>query len=122
MKKIIAFSLIAIGFSFTANAQKKVVAPSATVAQTPTAPTKASEEAATKDVATLSKVVTLTEAEKKTYFGLFEYKHRALSVNPSEEAKKSIYNSIEMKLRAGLSPAQMAKLDANKKTLHTLTH
>lgn len=120
MKKIIALSIIALGLGFTANAQKKVTAPSATVSQVPTAPTKATEDAATKDVATLNKVVPLTEAEKKTYHGLFEYKHRALSANPNAEAKKTLSQSIEMKLRAGLSPAQMAKLDANKRVLQTL--
>lgn len=122
MKKLIAFSIIALSLGFTAAAQNRTTSASATVAQVPTAPTKATEEAATKDVAALNKVVPLTEAEKKTYFGLFEYKHRALSVNPTEEGKKTLSQSIDAKLRAGLTPAQMTKLDSNKKVLQTLTH
>jgi hypothetical protein len=121
MKKIIALFIITLGLGFTASAQQKVKVQSATTAM-PTTPTKASESAATTDVATLNKVVPLTDAEKKTYFGLFEYKHRTLSATTTTEGKNTLAQSIDAKLRAGLNPAQMAKLDGNKKVLYTLTH
>ena len=122
MKKIIALMVVMLGFGFTATAQqKKIVRPSVSTAQE--APKDAAvEQAALKDVAALNKVVTLTDAEKVTYKGLFEHKHRQLKANLTDDQKTVLFQSIDAKLRAGLNPAQMAKLDSNKKVLATLTH
>jgi len=121
MKKLIVLFIITLGFSFSAVAQQKAATRPVIATQSNT-PTKATESAATKDVAALTRIIPLTEAEKKTYFGLFEYKHRTLSVTTTAEGKNTLAQTIDAKLRAGLTPDQMAKLDANKKVLHTLTH
>lgn len=121
MKKLIAVFIMALGFSLTATAQQKVTVKSAQTSSN--APkTKATAAAASKDVDALNNVVTLTEVEKKNFLGLFEYKHRALSKNPDAESKKTLSQTIEAKIRASLTPQQIAKLDSNKKVLQSLTN
>lgn len=123
MKKLIALFIITLGFSVTAVAQQKVTVKSTTSSSQPSGPkTKATEAAANKDVAALNGAVALTDIEKKNFFNLFEYKHRALIQNPDAESKKTLAQTIEAKIRASLTPDQLAKLDGNKKLLQTLTH
>ncbi|KGO85634.1 hypothetical protein Q765_15605 [Flavobacterium rivuli WB 3.3-2 = DSM 21788] len=123
MKKIIAILVVMLGFGFTANAQqKRVSVKSPTTGVQAVAKDPVVEQAATKDLTALTKVVTLNDVEKQNFKGLFEYKHRELKKALTPDQKKVLLNSIDAKLRASLTPDQMAKLDANKKTLTQLTN
>jgi len=124
MKKIIALLVVMLGFGFTATAQQKKVvvkSPTATDVRTIT-PDPVVEQAAAKDLTALSKTITLTDVEKQNFKGLFEYKHRELKKTLTADQKKVLLNSIDAKLRASLTPEQMAKLDSNKKVLSQLTN
>ncbi|KGO94337.1 hypothetical protein Q766_05300 [Flavobacterium subsaxonicum WB 4.1-42 = DSM 21790] len=128
MKKIIALFVIMLGFGFTANAQqKKAAVKSAAVASTATPQQTAKaatiEKAAISDVESLNSFIPLKDADRQSLKGLFAYKHELLSdAALSKERKDIVSQTIEAKLRATLSPEQMAKLDQNTKLLNTLTH
>jgi len=121
MKKIIALLVVMLGFGFTATAQQKKFTVKSPTTQ-PTATDPAVVQAAAKDLTALSKTVTLTDVEKQNFKGLFEYKHRELKKALTADQKKVLLNSIDAKLRASLTPGQMAKLDGNKKVLTQLTN
>lgn len=121
MKKIIALLVVMLGFGFTATAQQKsFTVKSPTTQATPTDPEVA--KAAAKDLTALTNVVALNAVEKQNFKGLFEYKHSELKKPLTADKKKVLLNSIDAKLRASLTPEQMAKLDSNKKVLSQLTN
>jgi hypothetical protein len=124
MKKIIALFVIMLGFGFTANAQqKKAAAKPATAAQAQTNSKDAAiQAAAIKDVNALNAYIPLNDADKQSFKGLFEYKHRLWSENLSEERKGLVSQTIDAKIKATLSSEQLTKLEANPKLLNTLTH
>jgi hypothetical protein len=123
MKKIIALMVVMLGFGFTATAQQRIATvKSKTTGAQSVAADPAVVQAAAKDLTALSKTVTLTDVEKQNFKGLFEYKHRELKKALTADQKKVLLGSIDAKLRASLTPEQMAKLDANKKLLTQLTN
>ena len=112
-----------LGFGFTATARQKkftVNSPNTGVQNASADPVV--EQAAAKDLTALTKVITLTDVEKQNFKGLFQYKHRELKKTLTADQKKVLLNSIDAKIRASLTPAQMTKLDANKKVLTQLTN
>jgi len=123
MKKIIALLVVMLGFGFTATAQqKKFTVKSPTTGVQSASADPVVEQAAAKDLTALTKVITLTDVEKQNFKGLFQYKHRELKKTLTADQKKVLLNSIDAKIRASLTPAQMTKLDANKKVLTQLTN
>jgi hypothetical protein len=122
MKKIIALIVVMLGFGFTATAQQRKFTVKSPTTGVQSAADPAVTQAAAKDLTALSKTVTLTDVEKQNFKGLFEYKHRELKKALTADQKKVLLGSIDAKLRASLTPEQMAKLDANKKLLTQLTN
>jgi hypothetical protein len=122
MKKIIALMVVMLGFGFTATAQQRKFTVKSPTTGVQSAADPAVTQAAAKDLTALSKTVTLTDVEKQNFKGLFEYKHRELKKALTADQKKVLLGSIDAKLRASLTPEQMAKLDANKKLLTQLTN
>jgi hypothetical protein len=118
MKKIIALFVLMLGVSFTANAQKNTSAKPATAADSKEATI---QKAAVADTKALHEFVPLTDAQMQSFKGLFEYKYRTLSENLSEERKKVLAETIEMKINATLTPDQVAKLSQNQKLLNQLS-
>ena len=113
MKKIVALVIMMLGFGFTAAAQTAAKPAKAAVASQ-----SSFAEAAKKDVVTLDKAVVLSAAQKQSFQGLFEYKFTQFKeVASSTERKAIISQTIEAKIRATLTPEQMAKLDAKPEVL-----
>ena len=129
MKKIIALSaILTLGLGFTASAQQKKTAKQVVKTAQVALPANDAEvkKAAQQNVNSLNGVVTLTDAEKQMFQGLFETKYRNLQSvakagNKAAE-KEGVAQSIEAKLRATLSADKMAKLDAKPAVLKELTH
>jgi hypothetical protein len=118
MKKIVALVVMMLGFGLTASAQTAVKP-----AKANTATQTSFAESGKKDVVALDKVVTLTEQQKQSFQGLFEYKYRELAlVADSAERKAVVSQTIDAKVRATLTPEQMAKLDAKPEVLKKITH
>lgn len=124
MKKIIALFVIMVGFSFTANAQQKKAAVKTTAATTANVDAKQQkiQADAKADLNALNAVVKLSDADKQSIQGLFEYKYRLHGEGLSQERKDVLSQTIDAKIRATLSADQVAKLDANPKLLKQLTH
>jgi uncharacterized protein YdeI (BOF family) len=122
MKKIITLFIIMLAFGYTANAQqKKAVAPVAA-----TQNQQNNDDAATKaaaDIAALDELVKLTPDQKVTFKGLFEHKHRNLAIpNFSQERKDILAEQIDMKIKATVTPEQLAKLEKNPRLMKRLIH
>ena len=127
MKKIVYLFSIMLACSLTANAQQKkaAVKPAKQEVQQTAATNEASRkiaEAASKDVTALSKVISFTGTQKQDFMGLFEYKHRHLAENLSDERKKVLSQTIEAKINATLTPDQNAKLAKSPQTMKVLVN
>jgi len=115
--------VVMLGLGFTATAQQRTATVKSKTTGAQSVPADpAVVKAAAEDLTALSKTVTLTDVEKQNFRGLFEYKHRELKKTLTADQKKVLLGSIDAKLRASLTPEQMAKLDANKKLLTQLTN
>ena len=125
MKKIIALLVFTLAFSINANAQqKRPVKPAAsttTTAKADDAPTDF-KTAARNDVAALSKVVAFTGTQEQDFYNLFKYKHEVMAADITQERRDNLSMSIEAKLRAGLTPEDMKKLESDPALLKKLTH
>jgi len=122
MKKIIALFVIMLACSFSANAQQKKATPSATTQQTRAELNAASERAAAKDMQALNEFVQLSDEQSNRLRGLFLEKHKMLAQPMSDERKAVLADAIETKLKAALTPDQIAKLEDNAKLMNMLTH
>ncbi|SFQ27949.1 hypothetical protein [Flavobacterium akiainvivens] len=120
MKKIIALFVLMLGVSFTASAQKKAVAKPA---QTKEQRAQAAEiqKGAQADTKALNEFVKLSDDQMVSFRGLFEYKYRNLAEGLSDERKKALAETIEMKINATLTPDQVTKLSQNPTLLNQLT-
>lgn len=119
MKKIITILVVMLAFGFSANAQKKEAKPATqAVAQQK----EDIKQLAMKDVEALGKVIKFTGTQKDDFLGLFEYKHRELANNLSADRKASLSKVIEAKIKASLSPEELAKLEKNPAVLKKLTN
>lgn len=122
MKKIIALFVIMLACSFSANAQQKNASPAATTQQTAAQINSNAEKAAMKDMQALNEFVQLTDAQSSRLKGLFLEKHKQLAQQLSDERKTVLAQAIETKLKAALTPDQIAKLEDNAKLMNMLTH
>lgn len=123
MKKIIALFVIMLACSFSANAQQKKATPAVTTSQQTAAQVNSNaEKAAMKDMQMLNEFVKLTDAQSSRLKGLFLEKHRQLAQQLSDERKTVLAQAIETKLKAALTPDQIAKLEDNAKLMNMLTH
>jgi DNA primase large subunit len=118
MKKIIAVLTLLFAFSVSANAQDKKVTSKTEIAK----PELTIEDLAKRDAEELAKFVGLDSEKIPTYTRLFQKKYKVMS-NPglTKENKTELVSSIEAKLRAGLTPEQIEKLDKNPALLKKLT-
>jgi len=121
MKRIIALFVVMLAFGLNATAQQKKAA-TATTTQANTAKNAAINEAAKKDIATLSEYVKLTADQKLALTSLFEYKHRNFADNISDERKAILADNVAMKIKSSLEPAQVAKIEGNTQLMTILTH
>ena len=127
MKKIIALFIIMLAFGTDAQAQKKKTAATATPAAA-TQQTSLNEEAANaaaKDLKLLSEFIVLTKDQKESFTQLFTYKHRTLlehKDNFSAERRSILAENIESKIKSGVSPDQVAKLEDNPDLMKRLTN
>ena len=123
MKKIIALLVVTLAFSLTATAQqKKATAKKAVVKKELTSEQKI-EQAARKDLNSLTAIVTsLNQTQKDDFYSLFESKHKWLSEDISNDRKAEISKTIHAKIHAGLSPADIEKLERNPTVVRQLTH
>jgi hypothetical protein len=126
MKKIIALFVIMLACGVSANAQQKKNVASATPAVTAQQGNDVNasiRSAAIKDVENLSEFVQLTPEQKTGFKGLFEYKQNLLQKeNLSAERKAVLAQAIEAKIKASLTPDQVAKLEDNPKLLQMLVN
>lgn len=124
MKKIIALFVIMLACSFSANAQQKKASPAvATSQQAATQVNADAEKAAMKDMQALNEFVQLTDAQSSRLKGLFLEKHKTLMGQQlSDDRKNVLAQAIETKLKAALTPDQIAKLEDNAKLMNMLTH
>lgn len=120
MKKIIALFVFMLAFGLTANAQKKQAAQAAPATETANAAELAIKQASSKDLALLMEVVELDTTNKQNLLGLFEWKHRYLAQNLSNERKAIIADTVEAKMKATLTPDQNAKLATSPALLEKL--
>jgi hypothetical protein len=118
MKKILGIALLLCAFTQTSFAQKTDKLKE-TVKVKPQEPKDAMVEAK-KNTVLLGQVVTLTATDEENFTRLFEYKHKILNENVSEERKQELARIIEAKIRATLSYDQMTKLDAKPEVLSKL--
>ena len=79
------------------------------------------EVAGKNDAIELIKYIGLDESKVEIYGRLFAKKHKVLaSEGITTEKKAELSRGIEAKLRAGLTPEQMEKLDKNPELLNRL--
>lgn len=108
-----------LAFGATANAQQKS-ADKATAQQEYAKAKKGFNDAATKDIATLSEFVKLTSDQKVKLQSLFAEKHRMHSENLSNERKAVAKQSIEASFKSALTPDQLSKVEGNTQLMQTL--
>lgn len=72
------------------------------------------------NLAALSEVVPVQGTLSEDLFRLFEYKHKNLNENLSNERKTELAKIIELKLRATLTEAQMQSIEAKPGLLKKL--
>jgi hypothetical protein len=96
MKKIVL--ILSFLFAFTMNAQDKKLKPA---------------DAAKADALELKALVQLTETETYDMTNLFQMKYDMLAIeNISQERKSIMKQTLDAKIRASLTPEQMATLEA----------
>jgi len=121
MKTTIAFLAVLLCFGLTANAQD-AKADTKTVKQQPySAVDDGYRIAAINDVVTLAKYVELTSEQKNQLKEVFIQKHRMFAKSMTNDRKKALSQSLEVKLKSSLEPEQVKKLEGNKELLKTLT-
>lgn len=125
MKKILALLIVTLGLSVSANAQQKAAVK--TTAKKEVAAKKATAtdftKAAANDVAAINKEVTLSATDKTSLQGLFEYKHRELSLAAGNTKQQEvIQQTIDAKLRATLTAEQMKSLEKKPELLKAVTN
>jgi tetrahydrodipicolinate N-succinyltransferase len=114
MKKIIVIASLFLAFSFNASAQEASKAKSVkSVEITP--------ESISKDIANLTKTVTMEESLKKDMNTLLYMRMDALKEVKSEDEKKAIFEMYGKKILGGFTPDQMNQLKSNKELLLKLT-
>lgn len=122
MKKIIAIVVITLALGFSANAQQKdaLTQKRELAAQNE----ESAKVAALKDIDMLAEVIELSNEQKEMFKPLFTHKHKTLLDHPnfSDERRSVLAENIERKLKSGLNPDQVAKLDQNPTLLKKLTH
>ncbi|KOS07873.1 hypothetical protein AM493_18770 [Flavobacterium akiainvivens] len=124
MKKIIALFIVMLGVSFTASAQK-TAKPAVAAKPAAVADSKESkiQQAAVNDTKILNETVGgLTTAQMRDFKSLFEQKHRSLSDALTDERKSSIWQAIDAKIKATLTPEQLEKLNSKPEVLKKITH
>jgi hypothetical protein len=134
MKKIIALCVLALAFGVNANAQqKKTAAPAKPTTTVPTAkatvaPAKpVSNEITQKagaDLNELNNLVVLSKAQIEQLKPVFAYKYQTYADVPSlsKDRKDVLAQGIESKIKAALTPDQVAKLETNPGLIQKLTH
>ena len=122
MKKIIAVLTLVLAFTLGANAQDKKGLSKEEIAKTEKLRKELPPEVAGKnDAIELIKYIGLDESKVEIYGRLFAKKHKVLaSEGITTEKKAELSRGIEAKLRAGLTPEQMEKLDKNPELLSRL--
>jgi hypothetical protein len=135
MKKIIALCVLGLAFGVSANAQqKKTVAQPAKVA-TATSTTKTATatqkpvsneitQKAGADLNELNNLVVLSKAQIEQLKPVFAYKYQTYADVPSlsKDRKDVLAQGIESKIKAALTPDQVAKLETNPGLIQKLTH
>lgn len=123
MKKIIALFVIMLACSFSANAQQKKATPATTNSKQAAVEVNSNaEKGALNDMQALTQFVQLTDAQASRLKGLFLEKHKQLAQQLSDERKAVLAEAVETKLKAALTPEQVAKLEDNTKLMNMLTH
>ncbi|HEU0137138.1 MAG TPA: hypothetical protein VFQ50_07600 [Flavobacterium sp.] len=106
MKKIVALLTMLLAFTLSANAQDAKAA---------------SAEAAKKDAQSAAEYLGLKANQQEDFYRLFEQKHEVLqNPNMSAERKAEMSRIVGLKIRASLTEAQIAKLDANPELMKKL--
>jgi len=108
-----------LAFGATANAQQKSAEKTAKQAEYAKAKT-GFNEAATKDVATLSEFVKLTSEQKVKLQSIFAEKHNLHAQNLSDQRKSIAKQSIEASFKSTLTPDQLSKVEGNTQLMQTL--
>lgn len=124
MKRIIALFVVMLAFGLNANAQQKkaTAAPATATSQANQSKQAAIDQAAIKDVTTLSDYIKLTADQKVKLKSLFAEKHLHYSQNISDERKAIVADNIEVKLKSVLTPEQLTKVEGNSQLMNVLTH
>ena len=105
MKKIVL--ILSFLFAFSMNAQDKKLTPA---------------DAAKADALELQSLVKLTDTETNNMTNLFVMKYQMLEVEGISSERKSIMKqTLDAKIRASLTPDQMATLEAKPVVLKRLT-
>lgn len=123
MKKIIALVVALIAFGLNANAQQKKATTAKTAVTKELSKEEKTEQAAKKDLAALTGVVkTLTETQKTDFYNFFVTKHKMFMEEMTSEQRETLYQTMEGKIKASLSPGDIAKLEKNPAVMKQLTH
>jgi hypothetical protein len=125
MKKIFALLIVTLGLSVSANAQQKAAVKTTAKKEVATKKATATDftKAAANDVAAINKEVTLSATDKTSLQGLFEYKHRELSLAAGNTKQQEvIQQTIDAKLRATLTAEQMKSLEKKPELLKAVTN
>ncbi|MBF0695326.1 MAG: hypothetical protein IR153_09755 [Flavobacterium sp.] len=102
MKKIIAILTLFFAFTVSGNAQEKL----------------SNEEQAKVDAYKMSQALNLQGTRQDEFVQLFVKKYQVLNdPKMSDERKKEMNRIVELKVRASLTPEQIAKLDASPELL-----
>jgi hypothetical protein len=100
MKKIFFALSLMLAFTINANAQENK---------------SNAKENAKKESAELAQLVGISGTQVADFERLFEMKNQTFEIKDlSEERKTEMSRIIDLKIRASLTPEQMAKLEANK--------
>ena len=114
MKKIIAIAALFLAFSFNASAQEASNAKSVkSVEITP--------ESISKDIANLTKTVTMDESLKKDMMTLLSMRMESVNASQNLEEKKVIYARYGQKLLGGFTKEQLTQLKSNVELYTKLT-
>ncbi len=117
MKKIIVIASLFLAFSFNASAQE-----ASKVKSVKSVPTEAiTTESISKDVAELTKVVTMDDSLKKDMMTLLYMRMDAMNGAKTEADKKVIYEMYGKKLMGGFTPQQMEQFKTNMNLVTKLT-
>lgn len=119
MKKILIAFAVTFTLGLTAQAQQKPAKVQSGMLDNKTQETV--KQAALSDLAALEKAVTFTGTQKDDFRKLFEHKHRMYLQELSDERKQRVAHTIEMKIKASLSPENIQKIENTAGLMQTLT-